>query len=102
MTKPAYFVIHVVVHDSDAMKPYQAKVEHTFVRHGGKRIVMGGAVNVLEGNIPDGKIVIVRFPSLQHAHSWHDSPEYRAILSNRLAAATSQAYLVEGVAPAAE
>jgi uncharacterized protein (DUF1330 family) len=102
MTKPAYFVIHVAVHDPDAMKPYQAKVEDTFVRHGGKRIVMGGAVDVLEGTIPRGKIVIVQFPSLQHAHAWHDSPEYQAILSHRVAAAVSQAYLVEGVAPTAE
>jgi len=43
MNKTVYFVIHVAVHDPAGMKPYQTKVEETFVRHGGKRIVMGGA-----------------------------------------------------------
>lgn len=102
MSKPAYFIIHVVVHDPDGMKPYQAKVVETFIRHGGKCIVMGGDAEILEGTIPDGKIVIVQFPSLEHAHAWHESPEYQAILSHRLGASTSQAYLVEGIAAAVE
>ncbi|RYF48079.1 MAG: DUF1330 domain-containing protein [Cytophagaceae bacterium] len=102
MSKSVYFVIHVAVHDPEGMKPYQAKVGETFIRHGGKRIVMGGAVEVLEGTIPDGKIVIVQFPSLEHAHAWHDSTEYQAILSHRLASAVSHAYLVEGVATAVD
>ncbi|WP_153112089.1 DUF1330 domain-containing protein [Propionivibrio limicola] len=98
MSKPAYFVIDVKITDPEGMKPYQAKVEETFKAFGGERIVAGGTPETLDGDAPQGRIVIVRFPSLPHAHAWHDSPAYQAIIGHRLAAAESHAYLVEGVA----
>lgn len=100
MSHPAYFIIHVDIHDPEGMKPYQAQVAATFTQYGGKRIVMGGAMEIMEGALPPGKVVIVQFPSVAQAHAWHDSSQYQAILGHRLAASTGHAYLVEGVAPA--
>lgn len=99
MASPSYFVIDVKINDPEGIKPYQAEVEKTFKAFGGKRIVAGGKVDVLEGDAPRGRIVIVRFPSMEQAHAWHESPEYQAIAGYRHAAAESRAYLVEGVAP---
>ena len=96
--RPAYFVIEVRVFDPQGMAPYKAQVEATFVAHGGQRVVAGAVPEILEGSPSEGRVVIVRFPSLAHAHAWHDSPEYQAILGHRLASAHSRAYLVEGVA----
>ena len=98
MSQPAYFVIDVKITDPEGMKPYQAKVEETYKPFGGERIVAGGLPDHLEGNAPQGRIVIVRFPCLEQAHAWHDSAAYQAILGHRLAAAESHAYFVEGVA----
>lgn len=98
MSNPAYFVIDVKITDAEGMKPYQANVEQTYKPFGGERIVAGGTPEALEGNAPWGRIVVVRFPSLEQAHAWHASPAYQAILGHRLAAAESHAYLVEGVA----
>lgn len=98
---PVYFVIDVNIKDPEGIKPYQAKVAETYAPYGGKRIVAGGQVDVLEGNAPHGKIVIVQFDSMEQAHAWHESPAYQAIVGYRHAAAESHAYLVEGVAPAA-
>lgn len=98
MTNPTYFVIDVKINDPEGMKPYQAKVEETFKAFGGERLVAGGKIEALEGNGPLGRIVVVRFPSLEQAHAWHESPAYQAIIGYRHAAAESHAYLVEGVA----
>ena len=98
MSNPAYFVIDVKITDPEGMKPYQANVEQTYKPFGGERIVAGGMPEALEGDAPLGRIVVVRFPSLEQAHAWHDSPTYQAILGYRLAAAESHAYFVEGVA----
>lgn len=98
MSKPAYFVIDVKITDPEGMKPYQAKVEESFKAFEGERLVAGGALEVLEGESPKGRIVIVRFPSLALAHAWHASPAYQAIVGHRLAASESHAYFVEGVA----
>jgi len=98
MSKPAYFVIDVKITDPEGIKPYQAKVEETFKAFGGERIVAGGTPEVLEGQSPTGRIVIVRFSSLEQAHAWHDSAAYQSILGHRLASAECHAYFVEGVA----
>jgi uncharacterized protein (DUF1330 family) len=42
--------------------------------------------------------MIVRFPSMELAHSWHESLAYKAILDYHLNSAESRAYVVEGVA----
>lgn len=100
MTHPAYFIIDVKINDPEAIKPYQAKVAATYAPYGGKPIVAGGTVEVLEGRAPHSIVVMLQFPSMEQAHAWHESPEYQAILGYRQAAAESNAYLVEGIAPA--
>lgn len=37
----------------------------------------GGAVTVLEGGWQPSRIVVLRFPSVEAARAFHDSPEYR-------------------------
>jgi uncharacterized protein (DUF1330 family) len=98
MALPAYYVIDVRINDPERIKPYQLAVEKTFTAYGGKLIVAPGQVDPLEGDAPQGKIVILQFPSMEQAHAWHDSPAYQAIIGYRHAAADSRAYLAEGVA----
>lgn len=98
MSKPAYFVIEAKITSPEGMKPYQAKVEETFKAFGGVRLVAGGTPYALEGDAPQGRIVILRFPSIELAHAWHDSEAYQAILGHRLASAESRSFLVEGLA----
>lgn len=99
MANPAYFIIDVKINDPEGIKPYQAKVAETYAPYGGKPIVAGGKVEVLEGRAPHSIVVMLQFPSIEQARAWHESPEYQAILAYRLAAAESNAYLVEGIAP---
>ena len=99
MSKPAYLIIDFRIKDAERIKPYQLAVEETYTAFGGQRIVAAGQVDVLEGDGPRGIVVIVQFPGMAQAHAWHDSPQYRAILGHRLAAAENHAYLVEGVIP---
>ena len=70
----------------------------TYKPFGGERIVAGGIPEAIEGKQSLGRIVILKFPNLELAHAWHESPSYQAILSHRRSAAESRAYFVEGVA----
>ncbi len=98
MTKPAYFIIDVKIHNPEGMKPYAEKVAETYQAFGGKRIVYGAKAEALEGTVPEGQIVILQFDSIEKAKAWHDSPEYQAIIDYRLAASEGNAYLVQGIA----
>lgn len=101
MSTPAYFVFEVTITDREGFAPYAAKVEDTIVAFGGRRVVMGGKIRPVEGEAPKGVIVVLAFPDMTAAEAWYASPAYQAILGYRLAAATGNAWLVEGVPPAA-
>ncbi|MDR2261876.1 DUF1330 domain-containing protein [Enterobacter soli] len=99
VSEPAYFIFDVVIHDPAAMQPYREKVEASYKAFGGKRLVMGGQCDTVEGNGPQGMLVMLQFDSAEQAHAWHDSPAYQEIIHYRHAAASTNAWLVKGVMP---
>ncbi|MBC2667747.1 DUF1330 domain-containing protein [Novosphingobium piscinae] len=65
-------------------------------RYGIAPLAVYGQVEALEGTAPDG-VVILRFPSLEQARAWYDSPAYREALALRVGAADWRVVLVEGL-----
>ncbi|HTK92871.1 MAG TPA: DUF1330 domain-containing protein [Verrucomicrobiae bacterium] len=49
------------------------------VSHGGKFVVRGGGLSVLEGEWPFARTVIVEFPSRAAAEAWYRSPAYQKV-----------------------
>lgn len=95
----AYLVAQVDVHDPEAFGAYSAKVTAVVAARGGRFIVRGGAVDRREGAGPDRRVVVIEFPSMAAARDFYDSAEYAPLLAERLACATADLILVEGVAP---
>ncbi|MEJ6009337.1 DUF1330 domain-containing protein [Novosphingobium aquae] len=60
-------------------------------------LVAYGGIEALEGDAPDG-IVLLRFPTMEQARAWYNSPEYQEALGFRLKAAEWRVVLVEGLA----
>jgi uncharacterized protein (DUF1330 family) len=54
------------------------------------------AFKALEGNAPDG-VIMLRFPTIEQARAWYESPEYQEALPFRKQAADWRVILVEGV-----
>lgn len=97
MNKPAYFILEIDIHDMEGMKPYLEKVGATVAAFAPTSLVNGSTIDPLEGAAPKGKVVVLRFDSMEKARAWYDSPAYREILGHRLAAADNRAFLVEGL-----
>jgi len=93
----AYMVAQVDVKDPAAYEEYRAQVPATLAKYGGEFLVRGGKVEVLEGEPPFGRVVILRFASMEQARTWYRSPEYAGPLALRHRVAVSKAMLVEGV-----
>jgi uncharacterized protein (DUF1330 family) len=94
-----YAIAEIAVSDPQAYKPYVAAVGPLVAKFGGAYVVRGGEAVAKEGDAPNGRIVVIEFPSLAAARAFYDSPEYQAILPLRLKAATARVYFVEGHAP---
>lgn len=75
---PAYMLAFVRIHDIEAhQQQYMAHAHPILVKHGGKALAVTEEVIALEGRIPQGRTVLVEFPSLQHAQAFYDDPEYQ-------------------------
>ena len=59
-------------------------------------LVMYGATQVLEGDAPDG-MVMLRFDTAEQARAWYESPQYQAALPHRIRCGDWKAFIVEGV-----
>ena len=57
----------------------------------------GGDIDVLEGDPPAGRTVVVEFPSRQQALDWYYGSAYTEARALRADAARARMYVVDGV-----
>jgi uncharacterized protein (DUF1330 family) len=79
------------------MKPYAEKVRATIAAHGGRPIVNGSAITVMEGDWAPTRMVVLQFDSVETATAWYNSPEYQEILPYRLDNTDDRLLIVEGL-----
>lgn len=83
------------VRDPAALAEYQRGTREMNVDIKPKPLVVYGATQALEGDAPDG-VVVLEFPTIEEAKAWYNSPGYQAALPNRIKAAKHRAFIVEG------
>ncbi len=94
----AYVIADIDVHDPEAYREYVALVPGTLQPHGGRFIVRGGSSETLEGGWQPHRLVMIEFPSTDHARRWYASEEYAAAMAIRRRVSTGSLVLVEGAA----
>jgi len=93
----AYVVVQESVKDEATFAAYRKEVMPTIAAHGGRFIVRGGAMTVLEGEWTLPRLIILEFPSREAAEAWYRSPAYQKILPIRLKSCTGNLVIVDGV-----
>jgi uncharacterized protein (DUF1330 family) len=75
---------------------YLDQVQATLDPFGGKFIVQGGEVEVLEGAWAES-VIVLSFPDMTKARTWYKSPAYQEILHLRTDHLIGDVILVDGV-----
>lgn len=96
----AYVIADIEVLEPIEYEDYKKLAGPTPEKFGGRYIVRGGAVNVLEGEWSPKRFVVLEFPTLEQAQAWYHSEEYGRAKVIRHRTAKSNVILVEGVQPA--
>ena len=91
-----YVIAEIQVTKPDGYKEYSTMVPATIEKFGGRFLVRGGATQVLEGEWPQRRRVILEFPSVEAARKWWDSPEYEKPKALRQANSDGRLLLIEG------
>ncbi len=93
----AYIIASVTVTDPVQYEEYKKWSSAAMQAHGAEVCVRGGAVEVIEGDWNPGRTVVLKFPNVDAARSFYDSPEYTKARAAREGAALMRMVLVEGV-----
>ncbi len=94
---PAYAVghLHDVTIGPDIVE-YLRRIDATLEPFGGRFLLHGEPVEVLEGDW-SGDLVVIEFPDRESARAWYASPAYRRILPLRTGNSRSVVFLTDGV-----
>jgi uncharacterized protein (DUF1330 family) len=97
----AYLIALIDVKDPEAYRAYAARSPAVIAKYSGRFLARGGQSVSLEGDAVAGRVVIVEFPSLEHAKTFYASPEYQEAKLFRDGAASARFFAVQGVDPPA-
>ena len=93
----AFVVVQESIENEAIFARYRAKAPATVEAYGGKFLARGGNLEVLEGELPHKRLVILEFPTRQDAIAWYNSPEYQEILPLRLSSSRGIFAVLDGM-----
>jgi uncharacterized protein (DUF1330 family) len=94
---PAYVIVETDVTDPERYEQYKAASSGTVAAAGGRFLVRGGELAVLEGDWRPSRLVVLEFEDLAAAQHWYRSELYRAAKQLREGAAHLRMVAVQGI-----
>ena len=92
-----YVIIEVEITDRARYGEFMEKVTSTVEAHGGKFVVRGGDLDVIEGDWTPARLAVLLFESAARAREWLSSPEYNELNEIRTSSSKINMVLVEGL-----
>jgi uncharacterized protein (DUF1330 family) len=96
-TVPAYVIVETNVTDPAQYERYKDEAPASIAAFGGRYVVRGGELAVLEGDWKPSRIVVLEFPDLETAKAWYASEEYEKARELRKGAANLSMVAVQGL-----
>lgn len=93
---PAYVVVDIEIHDPVSYEEYRRVAPPSIAAYGGRYLVRGGSLGILEGEWQPTRLVVLEFPTVEQARAWWASPEYAPAKAMRQASAHTNMVVVAG------
>jgi uncharacterized protein (DUF1330 family) len=84
--------------DQAPYEEYRRRVGPSIAEAGGRFLVRGDQLDVVEGGWRPSWLVVIEFPSMEALRGWYDSDAYREIKELRLLSTEGDMIFAEGVA----
>jgi uncharacterized protein (DUF1330 family) len=91
-----YGIAELHIHDRARYDRYVAGFMPVLQQYGGRLLAADNGAEVVEGQWDGDRVVLLSFNDRDAFMTWAASPEYQAILGDRLAAADTTFLLVRG------
>ncbi|MGO9819911.1 MAG: DUF1330 domain-containing protein [Solirubrobacteraceae bacterium] len=94
---PAYIIVETDIHDPEQYELYKQASPAAVAAGGGRFLVRGGELAVLEGDWQPKRLVMLEFEDLDAIRRFYDSPEYQDAKRLREGAAGFNMVAVQGL-----
>ncbi len=94
---PAYVIVETAVTDPERYEKYKAASPGAVAAGGGRFLVRGGELAVLEGDWQPSRLVVLEFEDLAAAKRWYESEVYQEARKLREGAAHLRMVAVQGL-----
>jgi uncharacterized protein (DUF1330 family) len=88
---------NIEITDSAKLEEYKSKVFPVVASFGGKYLVAGDNINVVEGSWQPRYLVMIEFPSFEEANRWYHSEEYKELKDLRKSSGRFNGVIFEGL-----
>lgn len=93
----AYLILDTKITDSAAYEAYKVKAKPIAEKFGGVYRVRGSEIDLLENDLWEPtRVVVIEFPSKDHARDFYNSEEYKPVRAIRQNNAACTVFLVDG------
>jgi len=94
---PAYVIVETDIRDPEQYELYKQASPGAVAAAGGRFLVRGGELAVLEGDWQPKRLVMIEFDDVEAAKRFYDSPLYEEARRLREGAANFRMVVVDGV-----
>lgn len=94
---PAYIIVETDIHDPEQYERYKEASPGAVEGGGGRFVVRGGELAVLEGDWQPKRLVVLEFEDLDAAKRFYASPAYQEVKQLREGAAKLNMVAVQGL-----
>jgi uncharacterized protein (DUF1330 family) len=94
---PAYVIVETNISDPVQYEQYKAASPGAVAAGGGRFVVRGGELAVLEGDWNPSRLVVLEFEDLEAAKQWYESETYQEAKQLREGAARLNMVAVQGL-----
>ncbi len=92
-----YAMAQISIYDRERYNSYVARFLDVLIRYQGRLLAADERPEVVEGDWPYGKVVLMSFADRDAFEKWAYSPEYQEISKDRIAATTGVVILAQGL-----
>jgi uncharacterized protein (DUF1330 family) len=94
---PAYVIVETDITDPERYEQYKVASPAAIAAGGGRFLVRGGELVVLEGDWQPSRLVVLEFEDLEAAKRWYASQRYQEAKNLRQGAAQLRMVAVQGI-----
>ncbi len=95
-----YIIALINIHDREEYARYEAGFVEIFTQYKGQMLAVDEAAEVIEGEWPHTRTVLIEFPTRDDALAWYQSDAYQKLAQHRFDASSANIVFLESL-PAA-